>query len=198
MEHEQKKQIGKGALYTAAAVACIGAYAWFNGTPQPSRAAGPDGQILYGINPSNANLYRYDFDATQLETIGSVTNNGAAVMTGIEASAYFPGFSNIFGFWQDPADNLTKVVYINPTTANGIVMGTDLGPEKITAACAVHPDGTNTYQVFALQESDVIPFDIDDNTSSDTGTTASTVDPDSPYATRIAVLGGSHLLRRAL
>ena len=187
MIDQQKNRTRLGAIYTAAAIAGIGAYAWFNGDPHASRAAGPDGHVLYGIASDAGQLYRYDFNAGQLTHVGPIQNTGGGTLHGIEGSAYFPGFSNIYGFWTDPSDDLTKLVYISALTGEAVVMGSDLGPEKITGACGVNPNSTS-YDVYALQESDVIPFDID---TTGTGTVAGEVVPDDPTAARIAVLGAA-------
>ena len=187
MIHDRKARIRKGTLYTALAVAGVGAYAWFNGDPHTSRASGPDGYVLYGIKPDTAQLVRYDFTSGSLSTVGTIQDAALNTLTGIEGSAYFPGFSNIFGFWTDPSDDLTKLVYISAVTGKGVVVGSDLGPERITGACGVNPNST-TYQVYALQESDVIPFDID---QPDSGTTSGDVVPNDPTAARVSVLGAA-------
>ena len=177
----------KGLIFTGVAAAGIGAYAWFNGAPQPTKAAEPDGYVLYGIKPDTAQLVRYDFTSNTLSTVGTVQDSGLNALTGIEASAYFPGFSNIFGFWNDPSDDLTKLVYISALTGESVVIGADLGPERITGACGVNPNST-TYNVYALQESDVIPFEIEND---DTGTVAGEVVPEDPTAARVTVLGAA-------
>ena len=177
----------KGLIFTGVVAAGLGGYAWFNGDPQPTKAAEPDGYVLYGIKPDTAQLVRYDFTSDSLSTVGTVQDSALNTLTGIEASAYFPGFSNIFGFWTDPSDELTKLVYVSAVTGEAVVIGSDLGPERITGACGVNPNST-TYNVYALQESDVIPFDID---NTDTGTVAAEVVPDDPTAARVSVLGAA-------
>ena len=181
-DSKSKNAIGMGIVAVG-----LGAYAWFNGDPQASRASQPDGYVLYGIQSDTAQLVRYDFTSDSLSTVGTVQDAALNSFTGIEGSAYFPGFSNIFSFWTDPSDELTKLVYISAVTGQAVVMGNDLGPEKITGACAVNPNST-TYNVYALQESDVIPFVID---NSDTGTVAGEVVPEDPTAARVTVLGAA-------
>ena len=181
MNDKRKSGMGRGMLYTALAVAGIGAYAWFNGDPQASRASGLDGHVLYGVSPDSAQLIRYDFISGSLDQVGPVKQSNGNALTGIQASAYFPGFSNIFAFWTDPSDKLTKVVYIRPDTADAVVMGSDLGKEAITGACAVHPDGTTDYDVYAIQASDRIPVTVANGL----------ITPHVDYAVRVAVVGAS-------
>ncbi len=187
MNDDRNIRFGKQALLAALVATGLGAYAWFNGNPHTIRAAEPDGYVLYGIKPDTAQLVRYDFTDGSLTTMGTVQDQALNALTGIEGAAYFPGFSNIFGFWTDPSDDLTKLVYISALTGDAVVIGSDLGPEKITGACGVNTSPTS-YQVFALQESDVIPFDID---NSGTGTVAAEVVPDDPTAARVSVLGAA-------
>ena len=172
----------KALIYTGAAVLGIGAFAWFNGDPHPSRASGPaDSYVLYGIRTDNGKLHRYDLDRGSLSTVGTIKENGAAAMHGIQAAAYFPGFTNIYGFWYDSAAEASQLVYINTATANATVVGPGMGEEKITGAVGVQPPGTNDYEVYALQEADTLPFDIINGT----------VVPNIPLSARVTVLGAA-------
>ncbi len=190
MRKSKRSRISRGALYTAAAALGVGVYGWFNGDPHPSRAA--DGNaiedyVLYGIDPATAALVRYDFASGSSSTVGTIQGSSGGPMTGIEASAHFPGFSNIYGFWYDSSQELSKLVYIKPGTAQATVVGSDLGPEKITGACAVNPVGTTTYDVYALQDADVVPFNINEIVGKNTGT----LTPSDPFAARVTVLGAA-------
>ena len=177
----KKYRFRRGALYTTAAALGIAAMGWFNGLPRAAASPAPDSYLAYGISPSAGQLSRYDIDAGQLSHVGPVLNASGGTLHGIEASAYFPGFTNIYAFWNDPSDSQTKLVFINKQTAKATVAPSDLGEEKITGAVGVHVDGTMDYDVYALQEADTLPFDI----------VGGTVVPQTPVAARVTVLGAA-------
>lgn len=182
---------GKGLLFIALALTVVGAIVYFNGAPKPSKASASGGPLdafsMYGINPTTAALVKYRFADDSLSTVGTVSSTGTGAMTGIQASAALPGFSNIFGFWSDPSDGLTKLVYISKSDASASVVGSPLGPEVITGATAVHVPATNSYEVYAVVASDSVPFII--NTPS--GGTTGDVVPSEPFAARMTVLGSA-------
>ena len=159
----------------------VGLVAYFNNSPGRSTATTSvlSDYVLYGINSTSGELQRYAFASGTLQAVGTVADSGGSAMTGIRASAYIPGFVNIYGFWQDPADGLSKLVYINATDAAASVVGADLGPDPITGATAV-VDGTR-YRVYALQSPDLVDFAIG----------AGSINPSETYAANITVLGAA-------
>jgi hypothetical protein len=114
------------------------------------------GQVMYGINRTNAALVHYDFASAQSNTVGTVKDSSNTVMTGIEAAAYFPGFLNIFALWENPSDHKNKLVYINTQTAAATVVATDLEGGHFSGACGVATT-TDPYTVFAMQNAKVKP-----------------------------------------
>ena len=97
------------------------------------------------------------------------------ILTEIEASAYVPRSSHILSFWQDPADDLSKLYYVNVATAQATPVGQDLGEGRVTAAVAAMAipsalakgprDVTPVaevmqYELYAVQETEPIDFDI--------------------------------------
>lgn len=106
-------------------------------------AAEPDlsDLVMYGINRDNGDLARYDFSQQQYQHLGPV-NVGSTTATGIDGSAYIPGFQNIYGFWAAPEDGLTRLLYIDSETADATVVGADLGPGKVTGATAALISGS--------------------------------------------------------
>lgn len=166
----------------------LGAFALFNNLPHTNYAAPADTYVLYGIQSDTGQLHRYDLDSGTLSTIGNVQDGSGNTLTGIEASAYFPGFTNAFAFWHDPADQLTKLTYVNLTSGKATVIGGDLGPEKISGATGVVSGNGSAYAVYALQDTDEVSFNIDNTT---TGTNTGPVVPGDPTAARVAVLGAA-------
>src|SRR5690606_31193826 len=129
-------------------------------------------------------LYRYDFAKSAMADIGLVKDTSNRTLSFINAAAYVPGFQNIFAFWTDPDDNLSKLIYVDTTNATGVVMGNDLGPGRVTGATAVAVNGQ--WQVYAVQtvessEDENVDFDI----------TGGQVVPTEPYAAKITVLGAA-------
>ena len=181
MGSRRKFRFRRGALYTVAASTAIGALGWFN-SPQAAVAdTHPLAFVTYGINASNGQLSRVDLSTNDVEYVGPVRNTAGGTLHGIEASAHFPGFTNLYAFWNDPSDEQTKLVFINKQTAKATVMASDLGEEIITGAVGVHPEGSFDYELYAMQEADTLPFTI----------VAGQVIPQQPLATRISVLGAA-------
>jgi len=103
------------------------------------------GTALLGIRRDNGNLIRYDFSAPpgeELRTIDMIRDENGSPCLAIDASAYCPGFMNLFAFWTDPSDDLTKLIYVNIHTANSTVVGEfgndsdQLGSGRVTGAVA--------------------------------------------------------------
>jgi hypothetical protein len=93
-----------------------------------------DGYVLYGITGDSNELIRYQFANGGFETIGQVRFADEQVALGIKGMALIPGNLNLYGFWADPSDGLTSLVYINSETAAATVVGADLGPGEVTGA----------------------------------------------------------------
>lgn len=99
------------------------------------------GLIMYGVNRESGQLGRYEFGTNEYKSIGAITV-GDATATGIDASAYVPGFQNIFAFWKDPDAQLTRVLYVDAETAKASVIGNDLGKGEVTGAVAALISGS--------------------------------------------------------
>ena len=101
-----------------------------------------DGQVLYAIQRDSGELMRYHFDSQTLMSVGTISGPASAAMTGIDASAHIPGHQNIYGFWTDPSDGQTKLIYIDCETAAASVLGAPLGAGVMTGATSVKtPEG---------------------------------------------------------
>ena len=98
-----------------------------------------DEMAMFGINRSNAKLTRYDFAAQQHTEIGTIRDAGNTPLLGIDASAYVPGFGNLFAFWYDSSVYQNKLVYVDAQTAQGTVVQADLEGGRIAGAVAVGP-----------------------------------------------------------
>ena len=165
-----------------------------------------DEYCLFGVKGDSADLVCYDFAADQYTHVGTIRSSTGQLFTGIEGTAAVPHNQNIFGFWADPADNLTKLVYISCLDATAAVVGQDLGPGSVTGATVAFWDegqggpsneafGPNDptplsvlreQRLFAVQaveaeEDDDIDFEIDDGK----------VVPSEPFAARVTVLGAA-------
>jgi len=93
---------------------------------------------LYGVDGATEELYRYGFADEAGSPVGLIRDaETGATMAGIKALAYVPGHQNIFAFWTDPADNKTKLAYVNLSDATARIYPTDFGTGPITAATAV-------------------------------------------------------------
>ncbi len=100
-----------------------------------------DTMAMFGINRASGNLSRFNFDGEELHSIGTITDNAGNVYTGIDASAYIPGHQCLVTFWNDPSDSLSKMVYVDTETAKASVVGSDLGPGKVSGAVAAQSTG---------------------------------------------------------
>jgi len=90
---------------------------------------------MFGVHQDNGQLARYDFASRKLTPIGTVAIAGDPLRN-VNASAYIAGHQNIIGVWNDPADGLSKLVYIDTETANTAIVGQDLGMGQATGAAA--------------------------------------------------------------
>jgi hypothetical protein len=113
---------------------------------------------VFGINRSTGQLSRYDFDTQTAASIGAVhLGSVGAAMPGIDGSAYVPGFQNIFAFWTDPADNKTKLIYVDTETARATLIGQPLEGGHITGAVAVPGSTAGSWDIMAMQLAEVTP-----------------------------------------
>lgn len=154
-----------------------------------------DDYKMLGINSKTGELIKYGFVDDSLQSAGTIQLSTGTVLTGIEGSAYVPLNSKIFGFWNDPTDHLTKLVYINTQSAAATIVGQDLGAGLITGAVAApasavtppagdqptHASDAQQYQVYAVQEAEPIDFEV----------TNEEVVPTESYAARVTVLGSA-------
>lgn len=131
---------------------------------------------MFGISRTNGQLKRYNFDDDSLTDIGIIRNVAGASMLGIDASAYVPGNLNICAFWNDPADNMSRIVYVNTETAAGTVVGQNLGNGLVTGAVAalsgkevpvtglinINPNnsGTNEFMLYRADGSIIVRDDL--------------------------------------
>ena len=134
---------------------------------------------MFGIDRVGSYLVRYDFNTGVVTEVGQVRDKSGNLLEGIEASAYIPGFTNIYGFWQDPADGQSKLIYINTSTASAAVVGNPLGDDPVTGAVAAA--GNNGWEVFAIQQpaEPALGFEIE----------GGRVIPDGEFAVKVTVLG---------
>jgi hypothetical protein len=110
---------------------------------------------MFGFNRNTGELARFDLDIHEGQSIGLVQTGNGTVLQGINASAYIPGFQNIFAFWPDPDDGLSKLVYVNCETAHAVVMGNDTGfAGRIGGAVAVNfSDDASAWMLYAVEQS---------------------------------------------
>ncbi len=94
------------------------------------------GHKLFAVDENNHKLYRYEFSTNTGAWAGKVISVGGKTLSNIRALAYVPGGQNIYGFWTDPADNLTKIVYINTADGSAQLLPGNLGTGLITGAVA--------------------------------------------------------------
>ena len=176
----------------------LAVFGLFNGLPHLSSGANTEtlnDYLMYGVTSDTGQLIRYSFADNTSQVIGDVHLKDGTVLKGIEASAHVPRSINIFGFWTDPADRLTKLVYINTKNAEASIVGLDLGSSVITGAVATKPGGAvgvvageptpvqeiSEFEVYAVQGAPQIPFEIEDGQ----------VIPSIPYAAKVTVLGAA-------
>ena len=112
------------------------------GDPDPTTSNnGPlDSYVLFGINGTNDHLVSYHFAESRYKAIDAVHFQGGATLSGIEATAHVPGHLNLFGFWTDPGDTETKLVYIDCENAEAYVIGQSLGKGQVTGATIAWKD----------------------------------------------------------
>ena len=154
-------------------------FAWFNGLPHNSRASSGvmDDYVMYGIESDSAALLRYNFAESELSTVGTIRLGNGSVLTGIEATAYIPGYTNIYGFWKDDADGESKLIYINAMSARATLVGGSLGPVNIEGATAVNDGGG--WGMYAVENPSPVTFDIE----------GGRVVPGGQFAVKLTVLG---------
>lgn len=113
---------------------------------------------LLGIGRTSGNLVMYDFGASELTNVGTVTTGSGQVLTGVDAAAYIPGFQNMFVLWTSPTDGRNKLVYVNVTNASATIMDEDVEGGHFGGAVAVTTGtDTKTHTVFAVQDAKVKP-----------------------------------------
>jgi len=191
-------KMNKGLLVAGIIVLVFGLFSWFNGLPHNSSAAVTtiNDYVLYGIDNTSGELIRYPMDTGTLTSIGTVQLSNGTVLTGIEATAYVPRNSKIFAFWSDPSDSVSKLVYVNTSTAQATIVGQNLGEGMVTGAAAVKTGGVNmllaadeqtpmsdirAYGIYAIQETDDVDFNINGDD----------VEPSEDYAADVTVLGAA-------
>lgn len=155
-------------------------------TPTHAQSVDLSGLAMYGINRENGQMLRYNFDLDRLESMTTVRNVSGKALKGIEASAYIPGNLNIFGFWNDPSDGLTKMVYINTETGLATQVGQDLGSDLITGAVATKTGDPAKWSVYAIQK-----VEAEEDTTVDFNVVNDTVIPTEDYALKISILGAA-------
>ena len=115
-----------------------------------------DHHRMLGIDRDTAELRGFSFWETDRQSIGVIRDASDRPMVGIEAAAYFPGFTNLYALWQDPADLKNKLVYVKVHDASATVVFDDLEGGKFAGATAYHSDAT-PHTVFAVQHEKLKP-----------------------------------------
>ncbi len=116
-------------MWTAAAAGTLGIAA---------QATAQDESIndytLYGISNATGELVRYSFNNREFQAVDQVYLKDVGHITGIEGSAHIPGHLNIYGFWTNPDDNNTQMLYINSQSGEATAVGNGLGVGQVTGA----------------------------------------------------------------
>ena len=89
---------------------------------------------LYGVNGESGELVSYSFSNGEFDSVGNVWMTGIGNIYGIKGMAHLPKHMNIIGFWTNPEDGETKMVYINSKNAKATVVGSGLGLGHVTGA----------------------------------------------------------------
>ncbi len=103
------------------------------------------GLSLYGISRYDGLLSHYDIDTQTYQKVGYIHRVLTDRLTGIDAAAYVPGLSNIFGFWKGDQDGLSYLVYIHCKTAKATIVGQNLGPGLVSGATVVLNNGSEQW-----------------------------------------------------
>ena len=150
---------------------------------------------LYSQPLHSNHLIRYRFSDHTVEDVGTVTLPSGTTVSNIDALAHVPHNTNLFAFWQDPSDQLTKLLYVNSHDASAKVVGHDLGAGRVTGAVAVKPQHGDTlgsnqptpieevqqHELFGVQEGIPVRFEI----------TRDEVVPLETFAAKVTVLGAA-------
>lgn len=158
--------------------------------PEPQEL---DEYRLYSQPQGSSHLVRYGFADNAQETVGPVTLQSGTVVSGIDALAHVPRNTNLFAFWNDPSDQLTKLVYVNSHDATAVIVGHDMGSGRITGAVAVKPyagddlasnlpttiDEVQQHELYGVQKTNAVQFEV----------TNQRVVPLEPFAAKVTVLG---------
>ena len=181
-------------LKLLATIACLSTTHLLIG-PATVAAQGPQDHLLYSQPHGSSELVQYRFSDDTLESIGSVQLGSGTEVTRIDALAHVPHHTNLFAFWLDPSDRLTKLVYVNSLNAEATIVGHDMGPGRITGAVAaklqhgVDLTGdqptplseARQHELYGVQENVDVQFEIDHRQ----------VVPSESFAAKVTVLGAA-------
>jgi len=137
-----KNQLRNVVLFGALASAAL--------TSQGFAHPGPNGAsttindfALYGVSAPTNELIRYQFSDATYTPVGPIRFHNGSPAAGVGGMAHIPGHLNIFGFWADPSDGNSKLVYINSQTAVSTVVGNHLGPGLVTGGTVAWLEDNN-------------------------------------------------------
>ena len=111
--------------------------------------------VMYGVRGDTAELFRYDFNAGELHRVGPIRGRLGTTYTDIGASAYVPGFRNLFAFPQDERAGSPRMVYVRLETGEAIPVGDLMEGGRIAGATAA--DTPAGWRVFGVQLAKVTP-----------------------------------------
>lgn len=89
--------------------------------------------MLYGVC-GNDHLISYDFAASSMTDVGAIRFENDDLVEDVQGMALISGHLNIFGFWTDTDNEVTRLIYINREDARASVVGNDFGPGVVTGA----------------------------------------------------------------
>lgn len=96
---------------------------------------------LLGVESAEAKLHRFSFKDNSHKMVGVIKDKNGKVFKNINATSYIAGHMNLFAYWTDPLDGLCKLVYVNAVTAEGVIVGQDLGTGYAGDAVAAQMEG---------------------------------------------------------
>lgn len=137
------------AACTAAAICATNVRA---DAPQPVSL---NGQVLVGITSNQGNLVTYNFASGQYTLLGQITDANGSAVGGLDAAAYFPGFSTIYAL-KAGSDNKNKLIYVDVASRKAVTINADVEGGKFTGM-ATAATANNPYAVFAIQKAKIKP-----------------------------------------
>jgi hypothetical protein len=103
---------------------------------------------MLGVRRSDGMLLRYDFASMAMSSVGTAASV-STTFSNIQGAGYVPGFQNIYGFWTDPSDSTSKLVYIDIETGETTIIA-DVARFGLVKGSTVVPLSDESWSVFAL------------------------------------------------